>query len=89
MYEILNHTHVHSSFLCYAQSLHNAFVGAVSARNAIFGRGSGPVMMSNLHCNGIESTILACDQAPDMYGVLSGSHHQDAGVICEGRWLKC
>ena len=45
-------------------------------------------MMSNLHCNGMESTILSCDQHPNMYGVLRCSHHQDAGVICEGGQLN-
>ena len=44
--------------------------------------------MSNLHCSGAESTILACDQHPDPYGVLSCSHLQDASVICEGTKLN-
>ena len=44
--------------------------------------------MSNLHCSGMESTILACEQHPDPYGVLSCSHLQDASVICEGTYLN-
>ena len=65
----------------------NAFIlstGAVATRNSIYGQGSGPILMSNLNCNGLESTILACDQRTNTYGVLSCSHFQDAGVICEG-----
>ena len=60
------------------------YTGAVATRNAVYGQGSGPILMSNLNCNGMESTILACDQRTNMYGVLSCSHFQDAGVICEG-----
>ena len=65
-------------------SLSTLSTGAVATRNAVYGQGSGPILMSNLHCSGLESTILACDQRPNMYGVLSCSHRQDAGVICEG-----
>ena len=70
--------------LGYTKLLHNGSVGAVATKSTVFGQGSGPVLMSNLYCNGMESTILACDQYLNMYGVLSC---QDAGVICEGRWL--
>ena len=66
---------------------HNGSVGAVATKSTVFGQGSGPIMMSKLRCSGMESTILACDQYLNMYGVLSCSHLQDAGVICESRLL--
>ena len=73
--------------LGYTKLLHNGSVGAVATKGTVFGQGSGPILMSKLHCSGMESTVLACDQFLNMYGVLSCSHLQDAGVICEGRWL--
>ena len=75
-------THIYGLFLVVPHFHFTA--GAVAARNAIFGQGSGPILMSNLRCSGMESTILACDQHPDTYGVLSCLHLQDASIICEG-----
>jgi len=70
--------------ITHLQTILFCITGAVAARNAVFDQGSGLILMSNLHCSGMESTILACDQYPDNYGVLSCSHLQDASIICEG-----
>jgi hypothetical protein len=47
--------------------------------------GSGPILLSNLYCTGSEDTLLGCNR--NMYGALSCTHRQDAGVECEGEYL--
>ncbi|XP_072122595.1 scavenger receptor cysteine-rich domain-containing protein DMBT1-like isoform X2 [Mobula birostris] len=50
--------------------------------DAHFGQGSGPVLYSNVNCNGSEATLRDCT-AYDWsdYGYV---HSYDVGVICEG-----
>ncbi|XP_072122590.1 scavenger receptor cysteine-rich domain-containing protein DMBT1-like isoform X2 [Mobula birostris] len=50
-------------------------------RNAHFGQGSGPVLNSDVKCNGREATLRDCtvDEWFDY-----GSHSNDVGVICKG-----
>lgn len=56
--------------------------GSISRRYAYYGMGSGPILLSDLYCTGTESNMLECNR--NMYGTLSCSHNQDAGVRCEG-----
>ena len=51
--------------------------------NAYFGMGSGPVLLSNLYCAGTEDSLLDCNSY-NVYGTLSCTHKDDAGVTCEG-----
>lgn len=60
--------------LCYC-------AGAVATINAAFGSGSGPVILHDVMCNGLESTLWNCtsDRARR---ISICSHTRDAGVIC-------
>ena len=57
------------------------FVGSKAKRNAYFGFGTGPILLSNLYCTGTESSLLECSH--QSCGVTSCTHSNDAGVICE------
>ena len=56
--------------------------GAISHRYAYFGRGSGPVFMTNVHCSGSETHLVNCSHStlPSQYC----SHYYDVGVECPG-----
>lgn len=62
----------------------HASIGAATRRSAYYGMGIGPILLSNLYCTGSEDTLLGCNR--NMYGALSCTHRQDAGVVCEGKW---
>ena len=49
-------------------------------RNAHFGQGSGPILLSNVACNGNESSIDQC--AHSGWFNHSCSHQEDVGVTC-------
>lgn len=55
--------------------------GATAQYNAIFGFGSGPVLMSGLQCGGSESSLLECTSTIPS---SSCDHFDDAGVTCQG-----
>ena len=57
--------------------------GSVIRNNAYFGMGSGPILLSHLNCTGTEASLLDCNRY-NMYGTLSCTHQDDAGVSCEG-----
>ena len=57
-------------------------LGAIARSSAHYGMGSGPILLSELYCTGSEETLLECNR--NMYGTLSCTHRQDAGVTCEG-----
>nr|XP_020494567.1 scavenger receptor cysteine-rich type 1 protein M130-like [Labrus bergylta] len=60
---------------------------AVSApTSAHFGRGSGPIWLDNVNCNGDESAITQC-QHPG-FGENNCGHGEDAGAICLGALKK-
>ena len=53
---------------------------SVRAAHVKYGEGSGNVWMSNLACNGSESSISECPHIG--WGETSCIHSQDAGVTC-------
>ncbi|XP_075900741.1 scavenger receptor cysteine-rich domain-containing protein DMBT1-like isoform X2 [Nelusetta ayraudi] len=56
--------------------------------SAQFGRGSGPIWLDNVECNGEESAISNCTHNP--VGENNCGHREDASVICSGSmvvWL--
>ncbi|XP_041660917.1 scavenger receptor cysteine-rich type 1 protein M130-like [Cheilinus undulatus] len=56
---------------------------AVSApTSAHFGRGSGPIWLDNVNCNGEEAAITQCRHPG--FGENNCGHGEDAGVICLG-----
>ena len=58
--------------------------GAVTAhKNAHFGRGTGTILLDNLHCNGTESSLLRCTH--NGLNVHNCGHCDDAGVTCKNK----
>lgn len=51
-----------------------------------FGEGSGEIFMDNVECKGDEWSIIDCPQNP--IGRHNCGHHEDAGVICQGKSPK-
>lgn len=52
-----------------------------------FGRGSGPIWISNVQCNGNETSLLECRQERVLQ--RGCTHKQDVGVLCRGKafWM--
>ena len=44
-----------------------------------YGAGQGPILLDNVECLGVESTILEC---PYDTHTSDCSHNQDTGVVC-------
>ena len=62
---------------------HFSFSGnAIAYSTAVFGEGTGSILMSRLKCEGTESNIGHCKSQGFGYGRVFCSHSQDAGVSC-------
>ncbi|XP_023411640.1 scavenger receptor cysteine-rich domain-containing group B protein [Loxodonta africana] len=48
--------------------------------NAFFGYGTGHIMLDNVHCEGSEPRLAACQSLG--WGVHNCGHHEDAGALC-------
>ena len=48
-----------------------------------FGPGTGPILLSNIHCTGNELSLLECKQ--QSCRATSCSHNSDVGVVCESK----
>jgi deleted-in-malignant-brain-tumors protein 1 len=63
------------------------FAGAISAfTGSTFGQGQGPVLFSNVHCNGNETKLSQCIDYNRMISTSNPNHKNDAGVEC---FSKC
>lgn len=51
------------------------------ALNAVFGGGTGPVLLRDVKCTGFEHRLLDCPN-PGIEQVSNCQNSQDAGVIC-------
>ena len=72
--------HIQNFVCCHRPYLYNIlFLGARAFSNAYFGRGSGPIIMSYVGCNGLETHLANCS-----YSTPYCSHYEDAGVRCPG-----
>ena len=61
-------------------SLHVTISDVTARLNAAYGQGSGPVLLGNVRCTGLEYRLIEC---PNIGIERTGcSHSQDAGVIC-------
>ena len=58
--------------------------GGRARPNAHFGRGSLPILMSDVHCKGGESGLAVCD-----FGAIATkcNHGMDVGVVCKSELL--
>ena len=56
---------------------------AAVLRSALFGSGSGPILLSELSCIGNESVIAECGHNDS--GGHNCSHSEDVSVVCEGQ----
>uniref|UniRef100_A0A3B4T977 SRCR domain-containing protein n=1 Tax=Seriola dumerili TaxID=41447 RepID=A0A3B4T977_SERDU len=52
-------------------------------QNARFGQGRGPIWLDNVMCTGSESKLSECRHQG--VGSHNCGHHEDAGVVCEGK----
>ena len=61
-------------------------IGGTAYSNAYYGSGSGPIYLTDVACTSSKTSLLQCNSDP----ILSGSctHSEDAGVKCEGTYLK-
>ena len=60
------------------------YIIAVAVVGAVFRRGTGPILMSYLECNGTESSLLSCRRR-ERPGFQYCAHNYDAGVVCPCR----
>ncbi|KAJ8034628.1 hypothetical protein HOLleu_21545 [Holothuria leucospilota] len=51
-------------------------------QNAFFGNASGYIWLTNVQCNGNESSLSECQH--EIFAEPQCSHHQDVGVLCGG-----
>ena len=52
-------------------------------KSAEFGPGTGPIVLTNVDCEGHEDNIFDCARNPRL-GDTKCQHWQDAGVVCHG-----
>ena len=55
-------------------------LGALARTNAVFGQGSGPILLSNVMCSGFETSLFDCPHSG--FELNSCGHSADAGVSC-------
>ena len=58
-------------------------IGGTAKSNAFYGRGSGPIYLDDVNCNGSETSLSQCPHRG--IGSHNCRHNEDAGVICSGR----
>ena len=56
------------------------FTGATAFSNAVFGGGTGPIILDDVRCSGSESRLVSCSHRG--IGIHGCSHAEDAGVRC-------
>ena len=55
-------------------------IGTTAYSSGHFGRGGGPIALSNLLCSGLEGRLVDC---PSVEIGVACSHSEDAGVRCQ------
>ena len=54
--------------------------------NAYYGEGEGQVWLESLHCSGSESQLTDCSF--NGFGSSSCTHHEDAGLVCNSKYIS-
>lgn len=54
-------------------------IGSIARRFAFYGRGTGPIHLDNVFCNGREEKLFHCNADFD---ASEDGHFKDAGVRC-------
>ena len=57
------------------------------AKTKYFGSGSGPVLLSDVICDGTEDSLLDC--AHHVCSLTHCSRTNDVGIICESKCIIC
>ena len=61
--------------------------GAVAVSFAAFGQGTGPILLDNVACTGVEPRLWDCTS--NGVGVHNCGHSEDAGVRCQPTTTSC
>ena len=56
------------------------FAGALAYSSATFGQGSGPILLDNVACTGLENSLVNCSFDNN---TSDCAHSEDAGVQCD------
>ena len=60
-------------------------INAIAVSSARLGRGTGPIWLDNVNCNGSEPNIDSCPH--NAWGSHDCGHHEDVSVFCLGMYV--
>ena len=67
---------------CIAVNVPMMYIGAVTLRNAYFGRGTGPVLLTNVYCSLPKDSLFNCSIRYTS-SVTNRNRNQVIGVRCQ------
>ena len=56
------------------------FLGAIARPDAVYGQGSGPIILDDVRCTGLEYRLFDCTH--EGFEAHNCVHSQDIGVVC-------
>ena len=74
----LNGTPLNGNVVCKQMG----FGPSINTASVSFGNGNGPVFLSNVNCNGRETTVLECGHVEADMSECEGDNRNDVGVRC-------
>ena len=80
--------HVYNCWrICFTSHVILPYTEPVVYRGSMFGDGDGPIVYSNLKCEGFESDLTSCDK--DEFPLSVCSRSNVVGVLCkDGKYHK-